>query len=131
MGRERREEADILGDEHSLSRVGNQQRADDHAVRAQRNRGGRRRLKARDNLRRLGTRVAHQLEMLTPRRPGQQPLVIPRNFSAAERAQGSFRRGYLEWISGGLADQRKQCTLRIEEANGVPHDLLDNPVQLE
>ena len=69
--------------------------------------------------------------MLAARRPGEEPLVIPRDFSAAQRAQGPFRRGHLEWIAGRLADQRKQGALRIEEANGVPHDLLDNPVQLE
>ncbi len=131
MGRKCREETDILGHENTLPRVGDHERADNDAVRAQRDRGSRGRLNTIDDFGRLGTRVTHELEMLPPGGTDDQPLVVSRDLAAAQRAQGPFGCGDLQRVSGSLADQREQRALGIEEANGIANDLLDDAVQLE
>ena len=98
---------------------------------AQRHGGGGHGLESGHDGRRLGARVAHQLEVVAAGRTRHQPDVIRGNLAAAQTAQRALRGGNVNGIPRRITHQGEQSPLRIEEAHGVAHDLLDDAVQLE
>ena len=129
--RERGQEPEVVRDKEALAGVREHQRADDHAVGAQRHGRRRRRDDVAHETHRLPAGIAHQLEVLPADRAGDETGVVGRDRAASQRSQRPFGGDDAQRIARGFARQREQGPLGVEEAHGVPHHLLHDPVELE
>jgi hypothetical protein len=120
-----------VGHEHAFPWVRDDQRADDDAVRAERHGGGRRGLHVAGDQRRLGTGVAHQLEVLARRGAGGEPPIVLGDRLAAQGGQRAFRRHDTQRIGRAVAHEGQEGALGVEEARGVARHLLHDAVQLQ
>ena len=107
MGGQGRQQPNVFGCEQAFARISDDERADHGAVGAQRHGGSGSSLYFADNARGLRTGIAHQLEVLAPRRPCHQPGVVARNRAAAQRRERAFRGGDVQRIGWRLTQQRE------------------------
>ena len=135
MRRDRREQADVLRRERAISRVGNDERPDHHAVRAQRH-GGRR--FGHDPLRQgrgLAARAADQLEPLATERSRHEARIVGADGASGEGSEGALGRGHRQGtrLRPAVAIRREgdQRPLGVEESHGVAHHLLHDAIELE
>ncbi len=131
VGRQRREQPNVFGDKDPLTGVGDDERADHDAVRAQRDGGGGSGLEALRDHRGFGAGIPDQLEVLPRRGTGDQAGIVALDLLAAERCERPFGGGDLERVAGGFAHQRQERPTGIEKAHRVAHHLLDDAVQLQ
>ncbi len=129
-----REQPHVLGREGAVSRVGDDQRAHDHSVRAQGHRSGGVHRHVLQESRRLAARAADQLEPLASQRARDQAGIGGSHETSGQARQCPLGGGDAEGAVPPpfpFRRERDQRSLRVEESHGVAHHLLHDVVELQ